>query len=447
MMNTIECNNVNEFKQTAIIKFGTISPIKNEVISTEVWNVNEDQLGLFFISRANNEAITKGSVEILANGNIRVWSSPIKELPENTLSIDGETANIYITSKVLEPKSISDWRNGEYIINVDIEGIKSLTLNIEGFDSSLDDESNEQPIDTNEVDIECDVLEDYILVEDEDEVTNSDALNYEEELFNNVTTPVANISDKDTNNDTLDDIFDLIDKVEISSIEANIGDSDEKSKSINELLMEFCFNNKPFKTHCYTLNDQLEDTAKSDIVIEKNSDQYLVVINNLFNRPIHLFDGDEPYFKFNGSVDEFINKIMKTICRNYAMTEKEFEEMSKVILLDEELTDEICERDNLSYINRTNALNMINPNHNEIIIDVYGNECNIIYNNNNDLMKINCYGIDNSNKISMYNGLSEIVKNVGAKNTYLTGEVATNEIANLLGVEGTERFYNIAKLI
>ena len=428
------------------IMFGAINPVEREVVSSDSWNIKEDPLGLFFISGVSDE-ITSASIELLAEGNVRVWSSSIKQLPEETLTIDGKSECIYISSRVIDEESLSEWGNGNYTVALDYENADKFYLTVEGFNESNElkysesEETTSEEYVLEEDDEDTLVAEEYVLDEEDEnkEVSVTEEYVLEEDDEDTLVAEEYVLDEEDENKEvsvTEEYVLDEEDIVsDVAMYENGSMGVEAEERDVRDLLIRFGFKHKPFSINCCDIDEPVQDSKKKDIVIEKILDSnYVVEINNLLPRQIHLYDGENSYFKFEGPIDEFMKKIKKLIKRSYGITEDEFRSMEKLVISDGGCEKNHIEDESIEYVNRGVILDTIKPDEGKLIIDVYGKECNILYRKDKEMIRLKCSELTSDNKLDVYADLKEVIKAVGIDNIDLTGELSIPQMAELLGV-------------
>ena len=191
------------------------------------------------------------------------------------------------------------------------------------------------------------------------------------------------------------------------------------------------------------------DSDLPTIVIEKLENTMIALIHNLRKKPLPAIptENRQPGIKWNGTIQEFMNKLEESITFTHGFDEEEFKAMKKIIIV-ENMSEKTDLDQNEVYVERKDVVESLLNKYNSII-DLTADNCSINFKENGKKYSFNIGGLGfNSN---LNKGWIEEIRSkiVFMKNNeiLLTGIAASPTVVNILKTSYTFNIVNEANEI
>ena len=135
------------------------------------------------------------------------------------------------------------------------------------------------------------------------------------------------------------------------------------------------------------------DSDLPTIVIEKIENMMIALIHNLRKKPLPAIStgSKNPAVKWNGTIQEFMNKLEESITFTHGFDAEEFKAMKKIIIV-ENMTDKTDLGQNEVYVERKDVVDSLLNKYNSII-DLTADNCSINFKENGKKYSFNIGGL------------------------------------------------------
>lgn len=426
------------------IFFTTITPTGRIISKMMEWEVQEHDQGLFFIYNTMSD-ILDDVLSVVDSDNQVIWESEIRSLPANSFNlINVECEEVYITKKVLRA---SDMPKSEAPYGIKLKSYEDCLMylkvsNLPKFsdEDKLDDAFGIPDVSEDEMTLENteETLEEPIVEEFSDtEVSETNIISFDFlNACSQIQEEVVNLDESELEMALFTD-----ESTDQSSNVQHLQPIDMKSYLMSQMLAY-----APINIDYRLCEDAID--IKQSIVIEKMGNYFIVVLNGFSNKPTYLLDGDEIYFKADLTVEEFLQKIQKRICRMYGLSIDEFNSIDKVLVIDELERINVNSMDaNIRIYTRTRLL-PIGANMGEyILVDLtyralqitFKDESNNIFNMSNEALGLN-------QGIHVLEQISSIIRGIQYKPILYTGLFIDDAISTQVSNEmNNQNMVSLAK--